>query len=69
MRKGYEAPQAELLLLSCEDVMTASSGISIETGAGESGGSVDFGDWLNNLNNGGQGSSGSNADINDIPLS
>lgn len=69
MRKCYEKPQVELLLLGCEDVMTDSPGISIGGTPGEEGGGISFNDWLNKLNNGGQGSDGTGADVGDIPLS
>ena len=68
MRKGYEKPQAELLLLGCEDVMTESPGITIGTGSGNEGGGISFNDWLNQLNNGGIGGSDSSfdADVGDL---
>ena len=69
MRKGYEKPCAELLLLGCEDVMTESPGISIGGGSGNEGGGISFNDWLNKLNNGGQGNDGTGDDINNIPMS
>ena len=43
MRKVYETPAAEMLLLSAKDIITTSPGLNVDPEQGTSGGEVDFG--------------------------
>lgn len=65
MRRFYEEPEAKLLELCGEDIMTTSPGLGVSDETGSTGGSFDFNDWLNKLTVGGEGGDGSIADVND----
>lgn len=64
MRRSYEAPEAKLLELSGEDIMTTSPGLSLG-GEGNEGGNISFNDWLNKLGSSEEGRDGLEVDIND----
>ena len=64
MKRVYRMPEAMLLEISKEDIMSGSPGISIG-GTGTDGGSISFDDWFGKLINSGTGSGGLEIDIND----
>ena len=67
MQKQYESPEAEILVLSVLDVITASPGLN-NGSEGSGGGNISFNEWLDKLGDNGTGTDGDglDIDINDL---